>query len=350
MIQIPNKKITVELKSLNSKNFDLNARIPSQYREKELDLRNIISSSLGRGKVDLSIYVEYTGEQTSTNVNTEVVKTYMDQLRNIVNASEVELLKMAVKMPDSLKTEREEIDDEEFQAIEKAVKEALTEINSFRNDEGEALEKDLNLRISNIQELLQKVIKMDPERIDGVRERLRKGIEEIKEQADESRFDKWFNQIREVLTSQDTDSVDFLQDFKLSFLAEEIYVYTPKGDVKMLPVGSTALDFAFSIHSAIGVQCIGAKVNHKLVPISHKLRSGDQIEIITSSKQKPSEDWLNFVVTTKAKSKIKDALKDVKRKGFPDFIGVNSENGAHRIAVERYNYIRSLYSTKKNFT
>ena len=131
---------------------------------------------------------------------------------------------------------------------------------------------------------------------------------------DESRFDKWFQQIREVLSTQDTDSVDFLQDFKTSFLAEEIYVYTPKGDVKMLPVGSTALDFAFSIHSAVGSQCIGAKINHKLVPISHKLRSGDQVEIITSAKQKPSEDWLNLVVTAKAKSKIKDALKEEKRK------------------------------------
>lgn len=130
----------------------------------------------------------------------------------------------------------------------------------------------------------------------------------------EDRFDKWFSQIREVISSQDTDGVDFLQDFKTSFLAEEIYVYTPKGDVKMLPIGSTALDFAFSIHSAIGTKCIGAKVNHKLVPISHKLRSGDQIEIITSNKQRPSEDWLNFVVTAKAKSKIKDALKEEKRK------------------------------------
>src|SRR5881398_624655 len=128
--------------------------------------------------------------------------------------------------------------------------------------------------------------------------------------ADEDRFDKWFGQIREVLNNQETDGVDFLQDFKMSFLAEEIYVYTPKGDVKMLPVGSTALDFAFSIHSAIGSKCIGAKINHKLVPISHKLRSGDQVEIITSSKQKPNEDWLNFVVTAKAKSKVKDSLKE----------------------------------------
>jgi GTP diphosphokinase / guanosine-3',5'-bis(diphosphate) 3'-diphosphatase len=136
--------------------------------------------------------------------------------------------------------------------------------------------------------------------------------------ADENRFDKWFQQIREVIGNQDTDSVDFLQDFKTSFLAEEIYVYTPKGDVKMLPVGSTALDFAFSIHSAIGVKTIGAKVNHKLVPLSHKLRSGDQVEIITSNKQKPSEDWLNFVVTSKAKGRIRDALKEEKRKVAED--------------------------------
>jgi GTP pyrophosphokinase len=131
---------------------------------------------------------------------------------------------------------------------------------------------------------------------------------------DESRFDKWFQQIREVISSHDTDSVDFLQDFKTSFLTEEIYVYTPKGDVKMLPLGSTALDFAFGIHSAIGVKTIGAKVNHKLVPLSYKLRSGDQVEIITSHKQKPSEDWLGFVVTSKAKGRIRDALKEEKRK------------------------------------
>ena len=136
--------------------------------------------------------------------------------------------------------------------------------------------------------------------------------------SDEDRFDKWFGQIREVLSTNDTDGVDFLQDFKTSFLAEEIYVYTPKGEVKMLPTGSTALDFAFSIHSAIGTKCIGAKVHHKLVPISHKLRSGDQIEIITSNKQKPSEDWLKIVVTAKAKNKIKDALREEKRKVAED--------------------------------
>jgi GTP pyrophosphokinase len=129
----------------------------------------------------------------------------------------------------------------------------------------------------------------------------------------EDRFDKWFVQIREALGNQQEEGIDFLQDFKTSFLAEEIYVYTPKGDVKMLPINSSALDFAFYIHTAIGSKCIGAKVNHKLVPISHKLRSGDQIEIITSNKQKPSEDWLSSVVTAKAKNSIKDALREEKK-------------------------------------
>jgi GTP pyrophosphokinase len=129
----------------------------------------------------------------------------------------------------------------------------------------------------------------------------------------ESKFDQWFNQIRELLGNTDSNTLDFLQDFKLNLFAEEIYVYTPKGDLKTLPTGASALDFAFSIHTDIGSRCIGAKVNYKLVPISHKLRTGDQVEIITSGKQKPSEDWLNFVVTAKAKSKIKDALKEEKR-------------------------------------
>lgn len=130
----------------------------------------------------------------------------------------------------------------------------------------------------------------------------------------ESKFDQWFTQIREILSNPDSNTLDFLADFKSNLFTEEIYVYTPKGDLKILPVNSTALDFAYSIHSAVGNRCIGAKVNYKLVPLSHKLRSGDQVEIITSSKQRPSEDWLNIVLTAKAKSKIKDALKEEKRK------------------------------------
>lgn len=190
VLQLPSKKITVEIKSLNSKNFDLNARIPSQYREKELELRKVISKALSRGKVDFSLFVEITGEETSASVNQAVVKNYMKQLKDIVNGDETELLKMAVRMPDALKTERDEIDESEFQAIEKTVQEALEEINSFRTAEGIALEKDLNLRVSNIRELLEEVIKIDPDRIDAVRERLRKGIEEIKENVDQNRFEQ----------------------------------------------------------------------------------------------------------------------------------------------------------------
>ena len=188
--QLPSKKVTVEIKSLNSKNLDVNARIPSQYREKELQLRNTISKSLTRGKVDFSLYVEVTGEETTASVNRGVVKNYMQQLKSIVDGDETELLKMAVRMPDAVTTEREEIDESEFKAIEDAVIEALEEINQFRKDEGEALEKDLKLRVNNIEALLQEVLRIDPERVDAVKERLRKGIADLKENVDENRFEQ----------------------------------------------------------------------------------------------------------------------------------------------------------------
>lgn len=131
----------------------------------------------------------------------------------------------------------------------------------------------------------------------------------------ESKLDAWLQHLRDVINSnKDSDTLDFMQDFKLDLFTEEIYVYTPKGDMRVLPKGATALDFAFDIHSELGARCIGAKVNYKLVPLSHPLRSGDQIEVISSGKQKPGEDWLNFVITAKAKSRIKYYLKEQKRK------------------------------------
>ncbi|WP_034887344.1 YicC/YloC family endoribonuclease [Gillisia sp. Hel_I_29] len=190
LLQLPSKKITVEIKSLNSKNLDLNARIPGQYREKELPLRNLIGNSLTRGKVDFSLYVEVTGEETTASINPAVVKKYMNQLRELSNGDETELLKMAVRMPDALKTDREEIDETEFESIEEAVKQALVEINNFRSDEGNALEKDLKLRIENIERLLKEIIAIDPERIAGVKERLRKGVADLKEKVDENRFEQ----------------------------------------------------------------------------------------------------------------------------------------------------------------
>ncbi len=190
LLQLPSKKITVEIKSLNSKTLDLNARIPGQYREKELQLRNTISNALTRGKVDFSLYVEVTAEETTASINTAVVKKYMEQLKTLVDVDDTELLKMAVRMPDTLKTEREEIDETEFSSIEEAVNIALKEINAFRTDEGKALEQELKLRVSNIENLLEEIIAMDPDRIAGVRERLRKGVADLKENVDENRFEQ----------------------------------------------------------------------------------------------------------------------------------------------------------------
>lgn len=135
-----------------------------------------------------------------------------------------------------------------------------------------------------------------------------------KEGSAESALDEWVAKIRELLESPEGNALDFVDDFKLNLFSEEIFVFTPKGDLRTLPHGSTALDFAFDIHTDIGSRCIGAKVNHRLVPISHKLTSGDQIEIITSEKQYPKEDWLSIVVTAKAKGKIKDAVREHRKR------------------------------------
>jgi len=130
----------------------------------------------------------------------------------------------------------------------------------------------------------------------------------------ESNLEKWLVRVRETLEKQDLTALEFVDDFRGNLFSEEIFVFTPKGDLKNLPTGATALDFAFDIHTDIGAKCIGAKVNQKLVPINHLLKNGDQIEILTSAKQKPNEDWLRFVISPKAKSKIKDLLKEGKRK------------------------------------
>ncbi len=129
----------------------------------------------------------------------------------------------------------------------------------------------------------------------------------------ESGLEAWLAKVREILESPDANAIDFLDDFKLNLFADEVFVFTPRGELKKLPANSTALDFAFEIHSDIGSKCIGAKVNNKLVPIGHKLTNGDQVEIITSNKQKPHEEWLKQVVTAKAKGRIKQLLKEEKR-------------------------------------
>jgi GTP pyrophosphokinase len=135
-----------------------------------------------------------------------------------------------------------------------------------------------------------------------------------KESSNDNGLDQWIMKVREMLNNPEANALDFLDDFKMNLFSDEIFIFTPKGALLQLPLGATALDFAFEIHTDVGAKCIGAKVNHKLVPLSYKLQNGDQVEIITSGKQAPKEDWLNIVVTAKAKSKIKSSLKEEKRK------------------------------------
>lgn len=130
----------------------------------------------------------------------------------------------------------------------------------------------------------------------------------------ENKFDRWISEIRDLIENPSQDAMDFVNEFKLNLFNDEIYVFTPKGELRVLPTGATTLDFAFDIHTDIGLTCIGAKVNNKLVPLSHQLKSGHQVEIITSSKQKPNEEWLKFCVTARAKQKIKAALNEERNK------------------------------------
>ena len=190
VLQFPTKKISLEIKSLNSKNLDLNTRMPSVYREKELHIRKLIASHLVRGKVDFSLYLEITGEETTSKVNKPVVKTYMQQLKDIVDGDKTELLKMAVRFPDALSTERDDIDADEWKLIEDGIKATLEKIKDYRLQEGKALEKDFINRVENIDKLLEDVIKIDPERIENVRERLNRGIADLKERVDENRFEQ----------------------------------------------------------------------------------------------------------------------------------------------------------------
>ena len=157
-------------------------------------------------------------------------------------------------------------------------------------------------------------VQIRTERMDDIAEMGYAAHWKYKESASENALDAWINKVREMLENPETNAMDFIDDFKLNLFAEEIFVFTPKGALIKLPAGATALDFAYEIHSHIGEKCIGAKVSNRLVPLSHPLKSGDQVEVLTSQKQKPKEDWLHFVVTARAKSKIKASLKEEKRK------------------------------------
>ena len=190
-LQLSTKKITVEVKSLNSKGLDLNVRMPSLYREMELGLRNQIALKLERGKVDFSIFIESTAEQTSTKVNVPIVKAYINQLREVyADADETELMKMAIRMPDTMKIERDEIDENDWIQIQTVIEEALQNILNFRRDEGMSLEKEFQLRIGNIRQYMTEALALDPERVQAIKDRLQTAIAELKVNVDENRFEQ----------------------------------------------------------------------------------------------------------------------------------------------------------------
>lgn len=190
IVQLPQKKVTIEVKSLNSKNLDLNVRIPTIYKEKELDIRKLLSKELVRGKVEFSIYIEVTGEETTTRINKEIVNSYIDQLREIAVTSPENTLEIAMRLPDALKTEREELDEEEWRAIAEGIEATIAKIVAYRNDEGMTLEDDFKERIQAIQRLSEEVVELDVERLEYVREKLKKAVDELKEDIDQNRFEQ----------------------------------------------------------------------------------------------------------------------------------------------------------------
>jgi len=187
---LPTKKISIEIKSLNSKSLDLNIRIPSLYREKELDLRKTIAKALTRGKIDCSIYVEQTSDVTINTINKEVVNQYMGQLKDFVQGDDMEYLKIAIKLPDALKVVREDFDETEWQSIADGIEETIVKFNKYRLDEGASLAKDILQNIATINALLADAIAIDADRINAKKAKLKKALEDLNQTIDENRFEQ----------------------------------------------------------------------------------------------------------------------------------------------------------------
>jgi uncharacterized protein (TIGR00255 family) len=190
-LQLPSKKIIVEIKSLNSKGLDLNVRIPSGFKEVELGIRNQVMQVLERGKIDVAIYLEAISEETTNKINIPIVKDYIKQMQQIyTDADGTELLKMAVRMPEALKVEREEVNKDDWTKIQEVLQEALVNIVDFRKSEGKSLENEFLLRITNIRTYLEQAIALDPERINLIKNKLQNAISELKVTVDENRFEQ----------------------------------------------------------------------------------------------------------------------------------------------------------------
>ena len=189
-IQIENKNYILELRSLNSKGLELSCRLPAQFREIELHLKKIIVESLKRGKVDLSLNVENIDQPNARNINLAAVNQYIEQLSKIQDADRLELLKIAIKLPDTLKTEINDIDDKEIKTIEGLLSKALKSLNEFRSHEGDSLAKDFKIRLTNLQTLIDQINKEDPERIEKIENKLKASLEDLQIEIDQNRFEQ----------------------------------------------------------------------------------------------------------------------------------------------------------------
>ena len=188
--QFQNKNYILELRSLNSKGLELNTRLPIQFREIEIHLKKIIGESLHRGKVDLSLNIEYIEQSSSKNINLSVVNQYIEQLREIEDADRLDLLKIAMRLPDTLKTELNDNEEDEIKTIESLLEKALINLNKYRVDEGSSLEEDFKKRLIKLKALIDKVIQIDPERKEKIENKLRTSIEELQIEIDENRFEQ----------------------------------------------------------------------------------------------------------------------------------------------------------------
>ena len=189
-IQFQNKNYILELRSLNSKGLELNTRLPIQFREIEIHLKKIIGESLQRGKIDLSLNIEYIEQSSSKNINLSVVNQYIEQLREIEDADRLDLLKIAMRLPDTLKTELNDNEEDEIKTIESLLEKALINLNKYRVDEGSSLEEDFKKRLIKLKALIDKVIQIDPERKEKIENKLRTSIEELQIEIDENRFEQ----------------------------------------------------------------------------------------------------------------------------------------------------------------
>lgn len=191
VIELPSKTMRIEMRSLNSKSLDVNMRIPSDYRSKELELRKIVGKRMGRGKIDVSIYIETNKTQSTSKVNKAVVQDYIQQLKSISDKqTETELLKMAIRLPDAISSEKEEVNGEEWTQILEGLEDTLNHIETYRKDEGLVLFKVFQKHINAIDKNLQLVVEIDSDRIESVRGKLEKGITELKEDLDKNRFEQ----------------------------------------------------------------------------------------------------------------------------------------------------------------